>query len=143
MIHYDLNKYTIKVQYFSHLHNVAQVMKKCPEVCVVAQGHTDTRHTNDYNTILSYRRAKAAIDYLTDTYKIDRSRLKLMYGGEESPMVLTASSEAHHFMNRRVEFRTCETGDANMEAPKGYQELEQKKVQKQNNYSQGSKASGY
>lgn len=120
MIHFDLNRSSIKAQYYSHLHNVAEVMRKCPDICVTAHGHTDTRFNNDYNTVLSYKRAKAAIDYLTDTYDIDRSRLILMYGGEESPMVMSASTEAQHFMNRRVEFRTCEENDREMAVPPAY-----------------------
>lgn len=142
MIHYDLNKSQIKPEYYSHLHNVAQVMKKCPEVCVVAQGHTDTRSTNDYNRALSYMRAKAAVDYLTDTYKIDRSRIKLMYGGEENPMVISPRSEAHHFMNRRVEFRTCEANDFDMVAPEGANKVIQSGAAKPDFY-QGNKTSGY
>ena len=142
MIHYDLNKSKIKPEYYSHLHNVAQVMKKCPEVCVVAQGHTDTRSTNEYNRVLSYRRAKAAVDYLTETYDIDRSRLKLMYGGEENPMVLSPSSEAHHFMNRRVEFRTCEVNDFDMAAPESATKANQSGATKPE-YYQGNKTSGY
>jgi len=142
MIHYDLNKSKIKPEYYSHLHNVAQVMKKCPDVCVVAQGHTDTRSTNDYNKVLSYLRAKAAVDYLTETYKIDRSRIKLMYGGEENPMVVSPRSEAHHFMNRRVEFRTCETNDFDMVAPEGANKVNQSGAAKPEFY-QGNKTSGY
>lgn len=142
MIHFDLNRYKIKSQYFSHLHNVAQVMRKCPEVCVVAQGHTDTRHSNDYNTLLSYRRAKAAVDYLVEKYDIERARIKLMYGGEESPMVLSASTEAHHFMNRRVEFRTCEAGDKDMPAPEGLIKSAEAKAQT-DGFQKGNKASGY
>ncbi len=146
MVHFDLNRYNIKPQYYGHLHNVAQVMRKCPDVCVVAQGHTDTRHSNNYNTVLSYRRAKAAVDYLVEAYDIDRTRIKLMYGGEETPMVKSASSEAQHFMNRRVEFRTCETGDVEMEVPEGYEQfirIEQQNKKKESTYSKGNKASGY
>ncbi|MBT8230985.1 MAG: OmpA family protein [Bacteroidia bacterium] len=142
MIHYDLNKSKIKPEYFSHLHNVAQVMKKCPEVCVVAQGHTDTRSSNEYNKVLSYMRAKAAVDYLTTTYEIDRSRIKLMYGGEENPMVLSPSTEAHHFMNRRVEFRTCDVNDFDMVAPKGANKTMKSGASKPEFYK-GNKTSGY
>lgn len=143
MIHYDLNRSSIKPEYYSHLHNVAEVMRKCPEVCVVAHGHTDIRHSNDYNVVLSYKRAKAAIEYLTETYDIDRERLKLMYGGEEAPMVLSASSEAHHFMNRRVEFRTCEIGDRDMDAPAAYTESQSRKDKEAKDQAKGNKASGY
>jgi len=140
MIHYDLNKSTIKPEYFSHLHNVAQVMKKCPEVCVVAQGHTDSRNSSDYNRVLSYKRSKSAVDYLVDNYGIDRSRIKLMYGGEENPMVASPNSEAHHFMNRRVEFRTCD----DMAEPEGYTPSSSGGTSPaKSEYYNGNKSSGY
>ena len=142
MIHYDLNKSKIRPEYYSHLHNVAQVMKKCPNICVVAQGHTDTRSSNEYNRVLSYMRSKAAIDYLTSTYNIERSRLKLMYGGEENPMILNPSSEAHHFMNRRVEFKTCDSNDFDMAPPAGAEKLIQASKAK-SEYYDGPKNSGY
>ncbi len=119
MIHYDLNKHNIKSEYYSHLHHVAYVMKKCPELCIAVQGHTDQRSNNDYNTKLSYKRAQGAIDYLVANYGVDRSRLKLMYGGEENPLVSSPNSESHHYMNRRVEFRVCEGSDFDMQPPTG------------------------
>ncbi len=145
MIHFDLNKSNIKPEFFSHLHNVAQVLSKCPEVCVTAQGHTDTRNSNDYNRVLSYKRAKSAVDYLVDNYGIDRSRIKLMYGGEENPMVAAPNSEAHHFMNRRVEFRTCDATDFDMAQPEGY--IDSSSGHSPNpaksEYYNGNKSSGY
>ncbi len=145
MIHFDLNRDKIKPEYFSHLHNVAQVLKKCPEVCVVAQGHTDSRNSNDYNRVLSYKRAKSAVDYLVDSYGIDRSRIKLMYGGEDNPMITAPDSEAHHFMNRRVEFRTCEPNDFDMAEPDGYNGngVQSSGNSRQEEYYNGNKTSGY
>lgn len=142
MIHYDLNRDNIKPEYYSHLHHVAQVLEQCPEVCVVAQGHTDSRNSNDYNTVLSYKRAKSAVDYLVDNYGVDRYRLKLMYGGEENPMVQSPTSESHHFMNRRVEFRTCRGSDFDMEAPSGYNSVQSSGISKPEYYN-GNKSSGY
>ena len=63
------------------LHHVASVLKQCPSACVAVVGHTDVRSSNTYNNMLSYNRAQAAVDYLVTNYGIDRSRLKLMYGG--------------------------------------------------------------
>ena len=90
-------------------------------------GHTDASGSRQLNKALSYKRAKAAIDYLTERYDIGRSRLILMYGGEESPMVLTASTEAQYFMNRRVEFRTCEKSYQEMPLPPAYKRTESTK----------------
>ena len=38
MIHFDLDKATIKPEFYGHLHHVATVMKMCPDVCVTVQG---------------------------------------------------------------------------------------------------------
>jgi OmpA-OmpF porin, OOP family len=119
MIHFDLDKSKIKPEFYGHLHHVATVMRQCPSVCVSVVGNTDVRSSNNYNTTLSYNRAQAAIDYLVSTYGIDRSRLKLMYGGEESPLVGSSKKEAEHYMNRRVEFRVCDAGDTDMARPAG------------------------
>jgi OmpA-OmpF porin, OOP family len=116
MIHFDNDKYKIKPEFYSHLHHVATVLKQCPSTCVSVVGHTDVRSSNNYNTVLSFNRAQAAIDYLVSNYGIDRSRLKLMYGGEDVPMIAGAKAD---YMNRRVEFRVCEPTDNDMARPEG------------------------
>jgi OOP family OmpA-OmpF porin len=120
MIHFDLDKSTIKPEFYGHMHHVANVLKMCPDACVAVVGHTDPRNSNDYNKKLSYKRSKAAVDYLTNNYDIPAERFKLMYGGEESLLSNSNSANAH-YMNRRVEFRVCEEGDENMPAPDGAQ----------------------
>jgi OmpA-OmpF porin, OOP family len=119
MIHFDLDKSKIKPEYYSHLHHVATVMRQCPSTCVTVHGHTDVRSSNNYNSALSYDRAEAAINYLVATYGIDRSRFKLMYGGEDAPLVGSSKGDKEHMMNRRVEFRVCDATDADMARPAG------------------------
>ncbi|HHH53356.1 MAG TPA: OmpA family protein [Bacteroidetes bacterium] len=127
MIHFDLDKYYIKNEYYGQLKHVADMMKKYPNLCVTAFGATDVRNSNAYNELLSYNRAKAAIDFLVSHYGIDRSRFNLMYGGEEKPLVpnlpdshnISKEVEYGHYMNRRVEFRSCEAGDYDMPRPAG------------------------
>ena len=127
MVHFDLDKYRIKPEAYAAIHQVADVMKKCPTMCITVHGHTDARNTNDYNRVLSYKRAKEVIDYLTINYGIDRSRFKLMFGGEESPLIpnlpdhhfTSREQEMMQYMNRRVEFRVCTPTDYEMGAPSG------------------------
>jgi hypothetical protein len=121
MIHFDLDRYNVKPEFYGQLHHVANVMKMCPSVCVAVVGHTDARNSNDYNRVLSYNRAQASVDYLVTNYGIDRSRFKLMYGGEDSPIIggAAAKTEAQHYMNRRVEFRLCDDADFDMGKPEG------------------------
>lgn len=115
MIHFDLNKYNLKSEAKAQLHHIAQVMKQCPEICIVAVGHTDRLNDNAYNQTLSYNRAKTAVDYLIQVYGISPSRLKVNYGGEETPLVDTNASS---YINRRVEFKVC-NGEMDMGAPGG------------------------
>jgi len=118
MIHFDLDKDRVKPEFYGHLHHVANVLKMCPDICVSVVGHTDVRSSSNYNQNLSYRRASNVVDYLVANYGIDRSRLKLMYGGKEMPLT-TGSRDKEHYMNRRVEFRVCGSDDADMNAPSG------------------------
>ncbi len=114
MIHFDLDKYNIKPAYLGHLKHVAEVMEKYPDLCVTAYNH------------LAYERAKEAIDFLVRNYGIPRERFKLMYGGEDMPLIKVEEGNAlagkdlemKNYMNRRVEFRTCKDTDKEMEAPK-------------------------
>lgn len=120
MIHFDLDKATIKPEFYGHLHHVATVMKMCPDVCVTVQGHTDVRSSNNYNSSLSYNRAENVVNYLVSQYGLDRNRIKLMYGGEDTPMVGSSKREVEHYMNRRVEIRVCQPTDSEMARPEGY-----------------------
>ncbi|MBL0026650.1 MAG: OmpA family protein [Saprospiraceae bacterium] len=120
MIHFDLDRASIKPEYYGHLHHVATVMKMCPNLCIVVQGHTDVRSSNSYNNNLSYTRAENVVNYLVSQYGLDRNRIKLMYGGEEAPMVSNSKKEIEHYMNRRVEIRVCTPTDSEMAKPEGY-----------------------
>ncbi len=127
MINFDLDKYALRPEAYISLHQIASVMRKCPEICVTAHGHTDVRNSNSYNRMLSYNRAKEAVDYLVKAYGIERSRFNLMYGGEDNPLIsnlkdnhfTTDIEEQMQFVNRRVEFRVCEATDFNMGRPEG------------------------
>ncbi len=119
MIHFDLDKANIKPEFYGHLHHVASVMKMCPDLCITVQGHTDVRSSNNYNNSLSYSRAENVVNYLVSHYGVDRSRIKLMYGGEDTPMVSNSTKEKEHYMNRRVEIKICGQDDKEMEKPAG------------------------
>lgn len=144
MIHFDVDKYYIKPEYSSQLHSVADVMKRCPNICVAVIGHTDSRSSEEYNRVLSYNRSAAAVDYLVSNYGIERERFKLMYGGEQDPLVKdmggVGTTSSKYFMNRRVEFRLCEPTDEDMGRPEGPNAGQGAK--KSQNYD-SNKSSGY
>jgi hypothetical protein len=141
MIHFDNDKYKIKPEFYGQLHHVANVMKLCPSACVTVAGYTDARSSDEYNNVLSYNRADAAVNYLTTTYGIDRSRFVLTYGGESNPLVGSAKTSAEKYMNRRVEFRLC-AGESDMERPEG-PNAGQGGVKSSGSTFSGNKNSGY
>jgi len=113
MIHFKLDEYCAEPQYDPQLQHVADVMKTYPDLKVVVKGHTDIRHSDAYNQVLSYNRANWAIDYLIEKYKMPRERFILTYGGETSPF------GSHHHTNRRVEFWIAKESDKEMARPTG------------------------
>lgn len=119
MIHFDLDRANIKPEFYGHLHHVASVMKMCPDLCIAVQGHTDVRSSNNYNNSLSYNRAENVVNHLVSQYGVDRSRIKIMYGGEDTPMINNSKKEKEHYMNRRVEIRVCGPNDSEMSRPGG------------------------
>jgi len=116
MVHFKLDEYCINLKYSPQLASVAYVMKTHPELKIIVEGHTDIRHSNAYNKVLSYNRANEAIDYLVTIYKVSRDRLTLVYEGEEIPL---GGHMKNHNINRRVEFRVNTTGEKEMSKPDG------------------------
>jgi OmpA-OmpF porin, OOP family len=116
-INFDLDRARLRPESHLQLQQVAHVMNMCPNICVSVVGHTDVRGSEAHNDRLSYRRAKAIVDHLVDTYKVDRNRFKLMYDGKRSLLIPGTNREAEHFVNRRVELRVCRDNDKEMEAP--------------------------
>ncbi len=66
------------------------------------EGHTDTAGSPEANKALSERRAQAVIGFLSDTFKIDTSRLEAAGMGEDGLLVQTPPNTPEP-RNRRVQ----------------------------------------
>ena len=84
------------------LDQVADFMKRHPDVKVLISGHTDSMGSDAYNQSLSERRAKTAADYLVSK-GIERSRMTTKGYGESRPIDTNETDEGRQH-NRRVEF---------------------------------------
>jgi outer membrane protein OmpA-like peptidoglycan-associated protein len=73
-----------------------------PGQSVVIEGHTDAVGSDDFNLLLSHRRARAVKDYLVRAHGIDELRLKETGFGKGQPI---AGLDPLAAENRRVEFR--------------------------------------
>lgn len=114
-INFGDNNYTVRTSEYEKLYQVATVLKNNPDMKVVAVGHTDARGSEGYNNVLSYNRAKAAIETLVAQYGVSRDRVILNWAGEATKLVPSNSANG---MNRRVEFRVAK-GETEMARPEG------------------------
>ena len=127
MVHFDLDKFYVKPEYYGSLHSVAQVVKSHPDINLVVTGFADNRGDDDYNAVLSFERAQAVVDHLVNNYDVPASRFVVQYAGASNEIVsdlpdnhrTSAEEEKGHYMNRRVEFRIAESGDSSMSRPEG------------------------
>ena len=115
MVNFGDNRYDVRYSEYEKLYQVATVLKNNPSLKVVAVGHTDARGPEGYNAVLSYNRAKAAIEMLVSQYGVSRDRLILNWSGETTNLIPEKGSNS---MNRRVEFRVAK-GETEMARPEG------------------------
>ena len=69
---------------------------------VVIEGHTDATGTDQYNELLSTRRAYAVKRYLVAAHRIDPARLRAVGLGDYAPL---PGRDPYAAENRRVQFR--------------------------------------
>jgi len=106
-IYYDFNKYAIKEKAKTKLDHLVRLLKEST-IQIELSSHTDSKGSEQYNIILSQKRAEAAMDYIV-SQGIDASRI-IAKGYGESQLINECvdgieCSEADHQMNRRTEFK--------------------------------------
>ncbi|MGZ3900232.1 MAG: OmpA family protein, partial [Bacteroidia bacterium] len=74
-IYYDLDKWDIRADAARELDKLVIVLNENPKIFIELSSHTDSRAGDQYNLVLSDKRAKAAVDYLV-MKGIDMKRLK-------------------------------------------------------------------
>ena len=99
---FDFDKAIIKKEYHDEIGNLADVMKKYPDLKIVIEGHTDNTGELAYNEKLSQSRADAVKQYLVEKFGIEVSRLSTKGYGEIRPIESNATEEGRQ-KNRRVE----------------------------------------
>jgi outer membrane protein OmpA-like peptidoglycan-associated protein len=99
---FDSGSARIKAESYKTLADIGQLLADNPTLRLSIEGHTDSDGAEDYNLKLSQDRAASVKTYLTETYKIDATRLESKGWGEGKPIDKndTAEGKAN---NRRVE----------------------------------------
>ncbi len=106
-IYFDYDKWNIRKDAALELNNVVNIMKKYPEMTIEIGAHTDARGSNEYNMVLSHKRAKSVMEYLI-SQGISIDKLKSEGFGETQPLNHCVEpkmcTSAQYSMNRRCEF---------------------------------------
>lgn len=103
-IYYDYDKYFIRADAAAELDKLADMMIKNPQVTIQMGSHTDTNGSENYNKLLSEKRAMAAVKYLVDK-GIAPERLSWFGYGESAPIYAPEKNDYEEQVNRRTEFR--------------------------------------
>ncbi len=104
MVFFELDKFDLKDEQMSKLTRFIEQVKENPYVKLEALGHTDDQGTEEYNDVLSQRRAVAVTEYLTSK-GVPKDQVAIVKGfGKSAPLVFGTSDEARA-KNRRVEVR--------------------------------------
>ncbi|MFY9151193.1 MAG: OmpA family protein [Prolixibacteraceae bacterium] len=103
-IKYDLNQFDITPAAAAVLDRLIATMTEFPDLEIRIESHTDSRGSDEYNMLLSKRRAKASFDYIVSK-GIDPNRL--LYKGFGETRLLNKCgngvecTEEQHEVNRR------------------------------------------
>jgi peptidoglycan-associated lipoprotein len=113
-IYYGFNKWDISQDAAQELDKLVQLLSDNPEIKIELSSHTDSVDTEDYNRLLSQRRAESAVNYLIKR-GISPERMVAKGYGESKPIARNTNPDGTdnpvgRQRNRRTEFKILEIG---------------------------------
>lgn len=106
-IYYEYDKWDITEEAKPALDILTSMLKSNPSIRIELASHTDCRGEDDYNEVLSQKRAQSAVDYLVEK-GIHKDRLQAIGFGESqlyNKCQCDQCTEAEHLSNRRTTFK--------------------------------------
>jgi len=115
-IFFGFDSYALTDASKEKLHDLISALKEYPLLSIEVRGYTDALGSNEYNQVLSEKRAKAVTSFLISN-GIDATRVKNKGFGESENIALNAYQDGRDALegrkfNRRVEFRIAQVGGA-------------------------------
>jgi outer membrane protein OmpA-like peptidoglycan-associated protein len=104
VIYFKNGKTNINSVYSKGLEEISEIMKSNPNVKIIIEGHADSFGSENYNYMISEKRAANVMDYLTSK-GIDKNRITFKSFGETKPAVDNKTRDGRN-KNRRVEIKT-------------------------------------
>ncbi len=106
-IYFDYDKWNIRADSKKVLDKLALKLEKYKTVYLKISSHTDSRGSDEYNQLLSERRAESTRNYLALIGYVNARRMQFVGFGESQPIIDCDSkvcTEDDHQTNRRSEF---------------------------------------
>ena len=105
--YFEVNSSYLTAYAAKELNKVVEIMLNYPDLIIECGSHTDSRASDNYNQLLSERRAKRSVDYIIER-GISPERIKGIGYGEKQLLNKCSNgvkcSEKEHELNRRTEF---------------------------------------
>lgn len=86
-IYYEVGKWDLLPQYQDSLMTLVDILVENPNLVIELASHTDSRSSDEYNDLLSQRRAETVVSFLVEK-RIEKDRLIAKGYGERVPRVL-------------------------------------------------------
>lgn len=109
-VYFDLNSFELKLPAKNDLDKLAESMLKFPDVEIEISAHTDSRGNDEYNMLLSAKRANACVQYLSakgvnikKIIAVGFGELKILNKCKNK----VPCTDAEHAVNRRIEFKVA------------------------------------
>lgn len=110
-IYFDFDRDTLRSVSQPVLDQVAEVIAELPsDLRIRVDGYSDAEGGEDYNLDLSYRRARAVVEYMISR-GVPRARLEYRGYGSRNPVAPNDSPDGRA-LNRRVEFTILQRGES-------------------------------
>ena len=107
-IYYDFDKWFIRSDAAQELDKLVTILNDNPKISIELSSHCDSRGSDQYNLVLSDKRAKSAVEYII-TKGVDAKRMKWKGYGETKHVNACNNgvecTEEEHQKNRRTEFK--------------------------------------
>jgi outer membrane protein OmpA-like peptidoglycan-associated protein len=100
-VFYEIDSWQLKKESISELNNLASLITENKEIIIEICGYTDSTGSDEYNMVLSEKRALSVVNYLISK-GIPPGRLKYKGYGNTSPIGDNVTSEGRK-LNRRTE----------------------------------------
>jgi outer membrane protein OmpA-like peptidoglycan-associated protein len=102
-VFFAFDSYKLLPSSISELNRMVEVLEDNSKIEVIIIGHTDSTGPEEYNQVLSEKRAQSVVNYLTDN-GINKDRLEYVGKGETEPAYPNDTRE-NRAKNRRVNFK--------------------------------------